>query len=724
MKSLFPGIVWLLAFTGSAYSQYDPNLMRLNKVPDQGVELNQGWKFHEGDDTAWANPYFDDSSWQKADLTLYSSYLFQFTKKGIGWFRTRIILDSSLLNAQLAILISQEGASEIYLNGHLFEILGKLSAKAGTDDLNPHDKPILLPVNLRDSMSLAIRFRSRPPWPPKLYPDTGSAPLTVKIAPWFSSLNHYRNGIVMMRTPIGFSFMSIGLGLLFIFLYSFFPKEKINLIFGIFCMLLSVNSFAGFQLSEGNLDIRETGQMLFFWMLAAKSCGILILSIILLEVFDKVPWHDLSFFFYVLVVDSLIQSFFQSTTIARWSSILSRMFFAVEFLRCGLFGFLKGHYILGIVSLSSAILNANQVIPFFNPHYIPGAYDSFNWLLCLIMLSIYLANKYARNSRHLAVQLAEINKLAQSNQEKEREKQQILAAQNEELEKQVQERTTALFNSLEELKDTQAQLIQSEKMASLGELTAGIAHEIQNPLNFVNNFSEVNAELIEEMNKDLESGNLVDAKKVSEDIRQNLEKINHHGKRADSIVKSMLQHSRASTGQKEPTDLNALVDEYLRLAYHGLRAKDKTFNATLRTEYDEGMGSVSLIPQDIGRALLNLFNNAFYSISEKKRTLSEISDANQKVYEPTLTVSTRRITASEGKQETQAEIRVRDNGLGISQKIIDKVFQPFFTSKPTGHGTGLGLSLTYDIISKVHGGQLTINSKEGEFAEFIILLPT
>ena len=288
---------------------------------------------------------------------------------GIGWFRTRIILDSSLLNAQLTIPISQEGASEIYLNGHLFEILAKCLQRLERMTRSSRQAH-LVPVNLRDSMSLAIRFRSRPPWPPKLYPDTGFAPLTVKIAPWFSSLNHYRNGIVMMRTPIGFSFMSIGLGLLFIFLYSFFPKEKINLIFGIFCMLLSVNSFAGFQLSEGNLDLRETGQMLFFWMLAAKSCGILILSIILLEVFGKVPWHDLSFFFYVLVIDSLIQSFFQSTTIARWSSILSRIFFAVEFLRCGLFGFLKGHYILGIVSLSSAILNGNQVIPLFNPHYI------------------------------------------------------------------------------------------------------------------------------------------------------------------------------------------------------------------------------------------------------------------------------------------------------------------------------------------------------------------
>ena len=713
---------WLLLFSMNAYSQLGSNGLQVKTVPDSGVLVSQGWKFHEGDDTAWANPYLDDGKWQSVDLIHYSTYLPLFAKKGIGWFRTRIILDSPLLNAQLAILISQAGASQIYYNGHLFEILGKLSAKPGTDDLNPHDKPILLPANLSDTVSLAIRFRSRPPWL-NYYPKSGMAPLTVKIAPWLSSLNHHINELVRQRTPIGFSFMTIGLGLLFIFLYSFFPKEKINLIFGIFCLVLCLDSFIQFQLAEGNLDIHATGQHVFFSMLTGKSCGILILSIILIEIFGKIPVYDRVFIVYVLIFDSLIQLFLPTSGIAKWSGLLTRSFFIVEFLRCGIYGFISGHYILGIVSLSSSILNANALIPIFNPHYQSLSYDFFNWLLCLIMFSIFLANKYARNSKHLAVQLAEINKLAQANQEKEREKQQILSAQNEELEKQVQERTTALFHSLQELKDTQAQLIQSEKMASLGELTAGIAHEIQNPLNFVNNFSEVNAELIDEMNKDIESGNLKDAKKVSEDIRQNLEKINHHGRRADSIVKSMLLHSRASTGQKEPTDLNALVDEYLRLAYHGLRAKDKTFNATFRTEFDEAVGSISLIPQDIGRALLNLFNNAFYSISEKKKILNEHPGHNQKGYEPTLFVSTRRISGNNNAQENQAEIRVKDNGLGIPQKIIDKIFQPFFTSKPTGQGTGLGLSLTYDIITKVHGGQLSILSQEGEFAEFIILLP-
>ena len=267
-------------------------------------------------------------------------------------------------------------------------------------------------------------------------------------------------------------------------------------------------------------------------------------------------------------------------------------------------------------------------------------------------------------------------------------------------------------NTLAELKLTQAQLIQAEKMASLGELTAGIAHEIQNPLNFINNFSEINKELLAEMNDEIEKGNYNEAKIISKDINDNEEKINHHGKRADSIVKGMLQHSRISSGLKEPSDINALADEYLRLAYHGLRAKDKSFNATLQTDYDKTINAINIIPQDIGRVLLNLYNNAFYSVDEKLKAQRLI--ANTK-YAPAIFVRTKKIN-------DKIEIVVHDNGNGIPQKIIDKIFQPFFTTKPTGQGTGLGLSLSYDII-KSHGGQLKINTTEGEFAEFIIELP-
>jgi signal transduction histidine kinase/streptogramin lyase len=276
-----------------------------------------------------------------------------------------------------------------------------------------------------------------------------------------------------------------------------------------------------------------------------------------------------------------------------------------------------------------------------------------------------------------------------------------LRQEKEQLQNKVEERTSELKKSLESLKSTQNQLIHSEKMASLGELTAGIAHEIQNPLNFVNNFSELSTELIDEMNEELEKGELDEAKSIASDIKQNLEKINHHGKRADNIVKGMLAHSRKSSGEKIPTDINALADEYLRLSYHGIRAKDKSFNASFKTEFDADLPKVSVIPQDIGRVLLNLINNAFQACTITKN--------------PTVTVSTARVPGG-------IKITVSDNGPGIPEEIKDKIFQPFFTTKPAGQGTGLGLSLSYDIV-KAHGGELKVESNAGAGTGFIVLLP-
>ena len=283
--------------------------------------------------------------------------------------------------------------------------------------------------------------------------------------------------------------------------------------------------------------------------------------------------------------------------------------------------------------------------------------------------------------------------------------------------KAIEEANTALSNSIEELKLTQAQLIQAEKMASLGELTAGIAHEIQNPLNFVNNFSEVSQELLEEMAQELAVDNKQQAIDLATDVKQNLEKINFHGKRADAIVKGMLQHSRSSTGTKEPTDINALCDEYLRLAYHGMRAKDKSFNVTIKTDFDPGMGMVNVIPQDIGRVILNLITNAFHAVSAPKSSEGDL------LYSPTVTVKTFLLKSPSGDLgANRAQISVTDNGPGIPDAIKDKIFQPFFTTKPTGQGTGLGLSLSYDII-KAHGGELLLDTKVGEGSTFTIQLP-
>ena len=273
-------------------------------------------------------------------------------------------------------------------------------------------------------------------------------------------------------------------------------------------------------------------------------------------------------------------------------------------------------------------------------------------------------------------------------------------------------------NVLSNLKSTQSQLIQSEKMASLGELTAGIAHEIQNPLNFVNNFSDVNTELIDELSQEVDKGNLEEVKALAKNIKENEQKINHHGKRADAIVKGMLQHSRSSNGVKEPTDINALCDEYLRLCYHGLRAKDKSFNATIKTDFDASLEKVNIVQQDIGRVILNLLTNAFYAAPLPPE--GGFKTPSYK-HDPTVTIKTSKNPPSGGRG-AWVSISVSDNGPGIPQKIVDKIFQPFFTTKPTGQGTGLGLSLSYDII-KAHGGELKVETKEGKGTTFTIILP-
>lgn len=310
--------------------------------------------------------------------------------------------------------------------------------------------------------------------------------------------------------------------------------------------------------------------------------------------------------------------------------------------------------------------------------------------------------------------------------EAQRIKDEVNQAKKEALEYLVTERTIELTRqkeelqkTLDELKSTQAQLIQSEKMASLGELTAGIAHEIQNPLNFVNNFSEVSVELCQELEEEISKTSISDADKdyingIISDLSQNQQKITHHGKRADSIVKGMLQHSRTSSGHKEPTDINALADEYMRLAYHGLRAKDKEFNAALVTDFDPTIGKVDVLPQDLGRVFLNLFTNAFYAVAEKKKLSKENSESSD--YKPEVKVITKLFA-------NKLYIRVIDNGTGMPESVKAKIFQPFFTTKPTGQGTGLGLSMSYDIVTKSHDGLLDVTSVPGESTEFKITIP-
>lgn len=406
------------------------------------------------------------------------------------------------------------------------------------------------------------------------------------------------------------------------------------------------------------------------------------------------------------------------------------MLMAIYFLIAGVFIFRKGYHpakyylqawIFLILGFIAAILETIGMLPvmyYINSMQIGSAIE-------VALLSLALADKIniykkeREDAQIVALKLA-------------KEKTEWMEKQNLQLELKVSQRTIELSESLTILKEAQAQLIQSEKMTSFGELTAGIAHEIQNPLNFVNNFSELNTEMLQELKTDMQKApadrdeNL--QQELLNDLFANSEKINHHGRRADGIVKTMLQHSRGNTGTKEPTDINSLCDEYLKLAYHGLRAKDKTFNVRLETDFDESIGELNIVPQDLGRVILNLINNAFYACAAKRRLQMDLKqnpvlpESSTQEYLPIVHVKTTKMPFREGKSSC-VQILVKDNGLGIPQKIKDKIFQPFFTTKPTGHGTGLGLSLAYDIITNGHGGELLMESKEGEGTSFTISLP-
>lgn len=497
------------------------------------------------------------------------------------------------------------------------------------------------------------------------------------------------------------------LAVLYLAFYFFYRTQKINLLFSLYALLQSVN----FLLVASHGYIHK---VVYWFPLDLLTNIIQVVDyVILLYAIYRLLEQERGWMYYILlafVIVCIPVNFFTVT----WGWLVYGFAFTtlynVDITRTALMAVRKqkkGAWIIAAGGIAYLVFWLIMTLGYFGL-YGPSAsyllYSIFfdlSFLSIPVAVSIYLGYDFSLTNRSLQQKLSEVERLSY-------EKQQILASQKEVLEQQVAERTAALNKSLAELKAAQAQLIQSEKMSSLGELTAGIAHEIQNPLNFVNNFSETNTELLDEAVIEFRSGNPEEGVTILDDIKENNIKINHHGKRADNIVKSMLEHSRTSKGEKQLTDINVLAEEYLRLAYHGFRAKDKSFAATIETHFDERLGKVSIIPPDIGRVLLNLFNNAFWAVSEKKKQIGE-------GYEPAVTVRTQKL-------KDKVEILIRDNGIGIPSHVIDKILQPFFTTKPSGQGTGLGLSLSYDLV-KVHGGELKVESTEGEGARFIILLP-
>ena len=715
-------VIFIFIFTGKKSYAQDTSVLISSSMFTINNEILiaplEGWVFKKGHSTAWGNEKIDLTGWEKLKPTELSTISADENGRVEGWFRIKLKLDNSFGELPFGFKYTGWAAIELYVDGKLAESFGNSGANGKPyKEYQPvHRYAIPIPLEPGKEHLLAIHFVdyiSFFPLPRRIKSITFPLPQKHKAGEYFNSLfsitrpnynSDFENKLYLLLV-----FKSSNAAICFImtilfWLLSYQNVKEINLrLITIFSILGTIySSLRLFWLSPScTYDIYMVTQFLNN-LLIAIIFGLIPLVIsqgleqkrnfylklfLALTIFTGIFCgiyinYFLSFPFITISIISMLMSCYlifrawKSIRGAQWAIIVG--FFALI-----LFSTILLAFVNKISFQSYLILDS---LPFIS---LPFAY-----VVYVSMRFREIINEVKENASQLVLVSTE--------------KKELVDRQNEMLESQVIERTAELNQSLLNIKATQTQLIQSEKMASLGELTAGIAHEIQNPLNFVNNFSEVSAELVDEMNVEMEKGNIEDAKQISQDLKQNLEKINHHGKRAGDIVKGMLQHSRSSSAVKEPTDINALCDEYLRLSYHGLRAKDKSFNATMKTDFDPSIGNINIIPQDIGRVILNLLTNAFYVVDEKRKS----GNGN---YEPTVSVGTKRMW-------DKVEIRVTDNGNGIPQKVLDKIFQPFFTTKPTGQGTGLGLSLSYDIV-KAHGGDVKVETKERGGSTFIIQLP-
>lgn len=686
-----------------------------NFQPHQRIFLAplEGWVFKQGNDVNWANPVLDVSGWKKLNLTEITADIEDTFGRIEGWFRIKIKLDDSFQGVPLAISRDLWAATDVYINGKLVHAFGN------TGNSYTAYNPVLkypVPVKLvpGEEYVIAIHFvdyettftqreiRLKPQNLQRFINLTG---------PEYNDLvtRDIKSTHIYVTLCISISALLFILFWLLVFLN---PGQKIFLLFARYTTFVLLGTI--FIFGNTLFEISYPLEKIRFILMSFSQAMMVIFSLFILEWVLTQKISITSWIIFVVVQIANITAHLFSI------SVPFGIGFTVMLVHFGRIVYLHRKNIHGAQwTIVAGILPPTIATVFYIALH-KYSLDLFNEYDKLILSMTILSSPFFLLA-YISVRFKEILKAVTDEAQKvvniTEEKRELLANQNVLLEKQVDERTLELKQSLETLKATQTQLIQSEKMASLGELTAGIAHEIQNPLNFVNNFSEVSAELIEEMKTELATDNQQQATEIANDIAQNLEKINHHGKRAAEIVKGMLQHSRASSGQKEPTNINTLTDEYLRLAYHGLKAKDKSFNATLKTEYDEAVGNVNAVPQDIGRVILNLITNAFYAVNERLRQAQPDSD-----YVPTVTVNTSREDSVISGINSIIKIIVKDNGNGIPDKVKEKIFQPFFTTKPTGQGTGLGLSLAYDIV-KAHGGKLEVETKENEGTVFIISLP-
>ena len=676
-----------------------------------------GWIFHRGNDTNRAKKNPDVTGWQKLKPTQLSKMFADNTGKVEGWFRIKIRLSDSLMNRSMGMKQVGWAASDLYINGKLIHSVGNTGINGQAyKEFNPNGIPAY-PVELKPGADYLLAFhvvdyvKSLPTGSLKTE-QNGLRDLLRITGPDYNS--YYIRGSWEGKTYWAIWIIVCAvLSVLFWLLY-FQNREERNLrLIAIGTTMQTLLMYCNeAQLNKIGMSFNQHLAYAAGLTLFAAFNGIYTV-LILLNIFKRklAAWAKMLLILYFL---GMITGFFLRSAISTPLSTLLQLLISLLCLYYIITSWksLKGAQwtiVAGLLLSVLCVLIYFILVTIYQDISLGAVYILISGYSLAFPLSllIYVSMRFKEiinDVRHNAAQVVQLSA----------EKEQQALNQQSVLQEEVKRQTAEIRNALDNLTATQSQLIQSEKMASLGELTAGIAHEIQNPLNFVNNFSEVNKELLVDLKDEIKKGNIDEVNAIADDVISNEEKINHHGKRADAIVKGMLQHSRSSSGKKEPTDINKLADEYLRLAYHGLRAKDpreaahKSFNATMKTDFDESIGTINIIPQDIGRVILNLITNAFYAVDEKKKQTGND-------YEPTVSISTKKIN-------NEVVISISDNGNGIPDTIREKIFQPFFTTKPTGQGTGLGLSLAYDIV-KAHGGELTVKTKEKEGTGFNIKLP-
>ncbi len=680
------------------------------------IAATDGWIFKQGSDTNWAKKDIDVSGWKNLKPVDLSAKYADKNGKAECWFRIKIKPDSRLDNQPLGIKLSSWAAADVYIDGNCILTTGNTGSNGKPfKEYSPFGNPSY-PVSLLPGKvyTIALHFVDyvSPVSPVRLKSEDIELVSLIRITGSRYNAVFLQNVKITTIYNSIWIFVSAILSLLFWLLFFQNPFEKNLRLIALGSTFLALAMFCGFS-SQGNIGISYNAFTFYnFGFNLFIALTSIMTPVILVNIFKRRVAAPLKVFLFIFFIGIMISFFlFQNIAAPISFTLIVALFAVCIYYIISSWNKLKGAQWAIVVGLLLSIAWALVYVFIVLLFQIQTTFSFYLTVTCYslsfpLSLLVYVSIRFKEIIKEVQQNAQQVVQLSEEKKEQAVNQQKIL-------QQEVNRQTAEIRTALDNLKSTQSQLIQSEKMASLGELTAGIAHEIQNPLNFVNNFSEVNTELIQELKSELKAGNHEDAIAIANDIADNEQKINHHGKRADAIVKGMLQHSRTSASQKEPTDINQLADEYFRLAYHGLRAKDNFFNATLKTDYDETIGNINIIPQDIGRVILNLITNAFYAVTEKKKQSSND-------YEPTVTIATSSIQPPSGGRSIQ--IKVADNGGGIPQKIADKIFQPFFTTKPTGQGTGLGLSLAYDIV-KAHGGEIKVETKESEGTVFIIDLP-